>query len=193
MPRKSCPEIDEALAESFGVKEGGLAKFREEVRDNLNREAEDRLSTMVRDAVFQALLDANEINLPKSLVGQELNMLLETAEKEQPGFSTQDGARDLYTKLAERRVALGLALGEVTGREDMKPDPDKVEERLTKLAETYEEPEVFIQWYKSDQKRMSEIEAQVLEFMVVDKLLESAEITDKSLSFQELVTPANVA
>ncbi len=190
---EQLPDIDEKLAESFGVKEGGIAKFKEEVRENLSREAEDRLSTMVRDAVFQALLDANEINLPKALVGQETEMLLESAEKEQPGISKHEGTRDLYEKLAERRVALGLALGEITGRENMMPDPDRVEARLIKLAETYEEPSVFVQWYKSDQKRMAEIEAQVLELMVVDKLLESAEVTDKSLSFQELVTPANVA
>jgi trigger factor len=190
---EELPEVDEKLAESFGVAEGGIAKFREEIRENLSREAEDRLATMVRDAAFQALLDSNNIELPKALVTQELNVLLQAAEKEQPGMADNEGARELYSKLAERRVALGLALGEVTGREKMMPDKDKVEERLVKLAESYEEPDTFIQWYKSDQNRLAEIEAQVLEFMVVDKLLESADITDKPLSFQELVTPATVA
>ena len=189
---EELPEVDEKLAESFGVTEGGIAKFREEIRENLSREAEDRLSTMVRDAAFQALLDTNSIELPKSLVSQELDMLLQAAEKEQPGIADNEATRDIYSKLAERRVALGLALGEVTGREKMMPDKDKVEARLVKLAESYEEPETFIQWYKSDQNRLAEIEAQVLEFMVVDKLLETADVTDKPLSFQELVTPATV-
>jgi len=75
----------------------------------------------------------------------------------------------------------------------MQPDADKVEQRLASLAESYEDPDRFIQWYKSDHNRMAEIEGQVLELMVVDKLLESAAVTDKSLSFQELVTPATVA
>jgi trigger factor len=191
--KQELPDIDEKLAESFGVTEGGIAKFREEVRDNLTRESEERLTTMVRDAVFQALLDSNTIDLPQALVEQELEHLLEVAEKEQPGAATNENARAFYGKLAERRVALGLALAEVTKREKMQPDADKVEQRLASLAESYEDPDRFIQWYKSDHNRMAEIEGQVLELMVVDKLLESAAVTDKSLSFQELVTPATVA
>jgi trigger factor len=63
---------------------------------------------------------------------------------------------------------------------------------LNKLAESYEDPSSFIEWYKSDRKRLSEIEAQVLESMVVDKLLKDAEIIDKTVSFQELVNPAGI-
>ena len=98
----------------------------------------------------------------------------------------------MYEKLAQRRVALGLILAEITDREKMIPAADAVENRLNKLAESYEDPSSFIEWYKSDRKRLSEIEAQVLESMVVDKLLKDAEITDKTVSFQELVNPASI-
>jgi trigger factor len=72
----------------------------------------------------------------------------------------------------------------------MVPSAEAVEERLQKLAETYEDPRAFVDWYKADRKRLSEIEAQVMEHMVVDKLLEDAEITENKVSFQELVKPA---
>jgi len=186
------PEVDEALAKSFGVEEGGIEKFREEIRDNLSREASDRTDIVVRDAIFQAVLESNEIDVPKALVEQELKMLVETAEKEQPEITKNDEAIVMYRKLAERRVSLGLILAEITEREEMIPAADAVESRLQKLAESYEDPASFIEWYKADRQRLSEIEAQVLESMVVDKLLKDAEITDKSISFEELVNPASV-
>ena len=186
------PEVDEELAKSFGVEEGGIEKFRDEIRDNLSREAEDRIEITVRDAIFQAVLENNEIDVPKALAAQELKMLVEAAEKEQPEISKNDEAVAMYEKLAERRVALGLVLAEITSRDEMIPDTEAVEKRLNKLAESYEDPSSFIEWYKSDRKRLSEIEAQVLESMVVDKLLKDAEIIDKTVSFQELVNPASI-
>lgn len=184
------PEIDEELAKAFGVEDGGIEKFREEIQQNLSREADDRLEIVLRDVVFQAVLDKNEIDTPKALVGQELNLLIETAEKEQPEIRKNEEAMVMYQKLAERRVALGLILAEITDQEEMIPAADDVEKRLQKLAESYEDPSSFVGWYKADRKRLSEIEAQVLESMVVDKLLKDAEITDKIVSFQELVKPA---
>ena len=186
------PEVDEALAKSFGVEGGGIEKFREEIRDNLSREASDRTDITVRDAIFQAVLESNEIDVPKALLEQELKMLIETAEKEQPEITKNEEAVAMYRKLAERRVSLGLILAEITEREAMIPAADAVESRLQKLAETYEDPSSFIEWYKADRQRLSEIEAQVLESMVVDKLLKDAEITDKTISFEELVNPASV-
>jgi len=186
------PEIDEKLAEAFGVKEGGMEKFREEIKENLSREADDRVAIITRDTVFQAVLENNEIDLPQVLVIQEKNLLIETAEKEQPDIKKDENMQAMYGKLAERRVALGLILAEITENEKMLPDTKAVEARLHKLAESYEDPASFVEWYKSDRKRLSEIEAQVLENMVVDKLLEDAEITDKIVCFQELVNPATI-
>lgn len=188
---QQVPEIDDALAESYGVSEGGVEKFREEVRQNLSREAGDRLDAALRDAVFQAVLDANPIDIPVAMVERELKTLLESAEKEQAGVSANEELRAVYRKLAERRVALGLMLGEIAGREKLVPDPEKVDERLNQLADSYENPTAFVQWYKADRNRLREIEAQVLEYMVVDKLLEDAEVTDKQVTFQELVNPAS--
>jgi trigger factor len=187
---EELPEVDDSLAESFGVKEGGVEQFRREIRENLEREAEDRVAVKVRDAVFQAVLDKNEFDVPRALVKHELDMLLQTAEQQQPGVRDNESAVAIYEKLAERRVALGLVLAEISDKENMVPGAEAVEERLQKLAETYEDPRAFVDWYKADRKRLSEIEAQVMEHMVVDKLLEDAEITENKVSFQELVKPA---
>ncbi len=189
---EELPEIDEKLAEVFGVKEGGMKKFREEIKENLSREADDRVAIITRDTVFQAVLEMNKIDLPQVLVNQEKGMLIETAEKEQPDIKKDENSQAMYGKLAERRVALGLILAEITEKAKMLPDAKAVEIRLHKLAESYEDPTAFVEWYKSDSKRLSEIEAQVLESMVVDKLLKDAEITDKTVSFQELVNPAAI-
>ena len=108
------PEVDEELAKSFGVEEGGIEKFREEIRDNLSREAEDRTEITVRDAIFQAVLENNEIDVPKALARAGTENAVETAEKEQPEIRRMKKPWQCMRKLAERRVALGLILAEIT-------------------------------------------------------------------------------
>jgi trigger factor len=55
------------------------------------------------------------------------------------------------------------------------------------MAADYESPQEFIQWHYEKPERLSEIESLVMEERVVEDLLGSAEVTDKSMTFQELL------
>jgi trigger factor len=137
----------------------------------------------VRARALKQLLDANPIEVPQSLQDAEAQRLKNSDMAN--GLNTKDEAA--YGTRARSRVALGLILGEFIRNRGLTPDPARVRAKLEEMAADYESPQEFIQWHYEKPERLSEIESLVMEEKVVEDLLVSAEISDKPVSFQELL------
>lgn len=177
------PELNETFAQELGVKEGGLEKLRADVKTNLEREAAGRARAVVRARALKLLLDANPVEVPRSLLDAEIQRL-KTSDMS-GGLNAAD--ETTYERRARSRVALGLILGEFIRSRGLVPDPARVRARLEEMAADYESPQEFIQWHYEKPERLSEIESLVMEEKVVEDLLVSAEISEKPVSFQELL------
>jgi len=188
------PEVDQEFIKSFGIEDGGMEKMREEVRGNIAREMDDRVRRMLREHVFDALIEINSIELPVNLVEAEIDQLIESNKKmlEEQGIPvgkvTPDRAR--FRDNAEKRVALGLIMQAIVRKHELKPDAGKVRERVEMISSGYEEPAAFVQWYYSDKQRLTQMESMVLEDQVIEKMLESADLVDKKITFDELMQPS---
>jgi trigger factor len=177
------PELNEGFARDLGVADGSLDKLRADIRANLEREAAGRARAVVRARALKQLLDANPIEVPQSLQDAEAQRLKNSDMAN--GLNTKDEAA--YGTRARSRVALGLILGEFIRNRGLTPDPARVRAKLEEMAADYESPQEFIQWHYEKPERLSEIESLVMEEKVVEDLLVSAEISDKPVSFQELL------
>lgn len=177
------PELNEAFAKELGVKDGTIEQLRAEVKANLTREASARVRAVLRARILSSLLEANPIEVPRSLVDTELERL-KTAVKSR-SLNTAD--KVLLEKRAYRQVALGLILGEIVRTKAIKPDPTEVRARIEEMAADYESPQEYIQWHYASPERLSEVESLILEGKIVDELLGSVELVDKPMSFQELM------
>ncbi len=177
------PDLNETFARDLGVKEGGLDKLRSDVKSNLEREAATRARAVIRTRVLKLLLDANPIEVPQGLLDAEMQRL-KTADM---SSGLNAGGEAGYERRARSRVALGLILGEFIRNRGLVPDPARVRAKLEEMAADYESPQEFIQWHYEKPERLSEIESLVMEEKIVEDLLVSANITDKSVSFQELL------
>lgn len=184
------PEVNADFIKSFGVENGELETFRREISDNLARERDERVSRAARARVMDALIRENGIAVPGQLVEKEIDQLIAMNKSmlDQQGMPTEqfDPDREQYRSDAERRVAMGLILSEIVQQNELKADQDKVQEKVEKMAASYEQPEAFKQWYYSDRERMQQIESAVLEEQVVEYLLESADVREQNVSLQEL-------
>lgn len=177
------PELNETFARELGVQDGGLDKLRSDVRANLEREAASRARAVLRARVLKQILDANPIEVPQSLQDAEVQRL-----KNSDQASGQNAKNDaVYAARARSRVALGLILGEFIRNRGLVPDPARVRAKIEEMAADYESPQEFIQWHYEKPERLSEIESLVMEEKVVEDLLVSADIADKSMGFQELL------
>lgn len=178
------PEIDDELAKQLGVTDGGVDKLRADVRNNLEREAGQRARAILRRNVLDALLKANQFDVPASLIDNEVKRL------QQLNAGAQGGAVDpaQLQARARTRVALGLILAEIVRVRGMRPDAAKVRARIEEMAADYDAPQKFIEWYYASPERLGEVESLVLEERIVEELLAGAQVQDRALGFQELLS-----
>jgi len=187
---RKLPEVDEAFAAGFGVGGGDnvLAALEAEVRKNMERELAERLKSDVKTRVFDSLMRANSVGVPRSLVEQEIATLQAEAMR-QMGLKDpkQAPGRERFAALAERRVTVGLLVQELLARHKIKLDDKRVSQRIEELASPYEKPDEAAQFYRSNRGMMAQVEATVLEDQVVDFVLERAQTKDQARSFQQFM------
>jgi trigger factor len=182
------PELDDEFAASFGVSTGKIDGLATEVRANMERELAERLKNETKTRVFDALIRANELAVPRSLVDQEIQSLQADAMR-QMGINdpSQAPGRERFQSLAERRVTVGLLIQELIKEHKIRLDQARVERRVMELAAPYEKPDEAAQFYRSNRGMMAQVEAAVLEDQVVDFLLERSKAKDKPLTFKEFM------
>ena len=190
----ALPELNDEFFKNFGVEEGGESAFRDEIRENMDRERERALKQKLsRDALDQ-LHDANELDLPKSLVESETQrMRQQTAQNMiQRGIDPSQmnlGDDSAMTEAATKRVKLGLLMAEMVKQAEIKPEPAKVRETIENMAASYEDSAAVVKWYYDDPQRLQEIEAMCLEEEAVNWLVEKAQTKDVEISFDDLMNP----
>jgi len=189
------PEVDEALAKSLGIAEGTVEALRADIKKNLEREVKQRVLARNKQAAMDALAAAAELDLPKSIVQAEADRLVEgaRADLKQRGVKDADKApipEELFRPQAERRVRLGLVVAELVRTNQLHATPDQIKAHIEELAASYEKPADVVRWYTSDNRRMAEVEAIVIENNVTEFVLSKAKITDKAIGFDELMGQA---
>jgi len=185
------PPIDAEFARSLGVADGDLTRMRSEITSNLQREVAARLKARTKDQAMSALLTASSFDVPKSLIEPEKERLAESARNDliARGMAVKDAPLplDLFAPQAERRVRLGLLLGEVVRANNLNPRPDQIRKLVEEIAQSYEKPQDVINWYLSDRKRLSELENVALEDNVTNWVLGRAKVVDTPVEFDELM------
>ncbi len=81
-------------------------------------------------------------------------------------------------------------MAEVVKQKELKPDEARVRELIEEMASAYQEPEQVVAWYYKNAEQLNEVRSVVLEEQVVDTVLQQAKVTDKSVSYEEAVKPA---
>lgn len=183
------PEVDSEFAKAYGIEDGNIESFREDIKANMERELNQALRGKLKNAAMDALYEKISFTLPNVLVDQEVENLLkpykESAKKQKLKFEDLNLPKDMLEERAKRRVALGLILGEIIEKKSIKLDDGRVRETIEEMAQSYERPEDVLAWYYSDEERLDEVKQMVLEEQIVEWLVNQADVSDKQLSFSE--------
>ncbi len=184
------PEVDEEFVKEFGVESGDIEEFRKEIRENMARELKRLVTAQNRNAVLAALDKAVEIELPKSLVDQEIQTMMQNQlrELQMQGVDpsqVQLNAED-FRERAEQRIRLGLIIGQLIKDLGIEVTPEEIEAYIREQASAYEDPEEVVQWYKQNPEHLREIEAILVENKVADAVLDKAKTTAVKKTFEAL-------
>ncbi|MDM1245885.1 trigger factor [Acinetobacter sichuanensis] len=195
--KPKLPEIDAEFLKIFNItEEEGVEKLKADVRKNMEREVKNGLRNQVKSATFDALVAANEVELPSAMVAQEIDRQRQQMIQQ---FTQQFGAQgaqafdssmlpdDLFKEQAEKSVKLGVLVSKVLADAQLEVDAARVEAYIEDMATSYEDPTEVIEYFKNDEKQRAQIEAVVLEDQVVDYILAAAKVSDTEVSYQDLL------
>ncbi|PJD95564.1 MAG: trigger factor [Legionella sp.] len=189
------PELDDAFAEQFNIKDGGIDALIKDIKNNMVRELERRVSSMNREALFNKLMEFNAVDLPAALIDKEIEHLKHDMYHRIFGHEHKDDEkipdfpRELFEEQAKRRVHLGLLFSEYVKKHNITAEKEQVNAMIEKFASAYEDPEELRNWYQGSKENMAEIEALVMEEMVADKIASDAKISYKNMDYDSVMNP----
>jgi trigger factor len=186
------PEVDGALAKSLGIEDATVEGLRADIKKNLEREVKFRVLSRNKTSVMDALIASAELDLPNASVRAEMSRLLDGARADLKKRGIKDADKvaipdDVFRPQAERRVRLGLVVSELVRANDLQAKMEQIKAHVEEMAASYEKPTEVVHWYFSDNSRLAEIEAIVLENNVTDFVLSKAKVTEKPMAFDELM------
>ncbi|MCP4473536.1 MAG: trigger factor [Gammaproteobacteria bacterium] len=179
------PEITDQFANELGFEEG-VTQLRQEVRQALSANLEKAFNFINQQAIFDKFIEENsEIQLPETLVSQEVNYLLKQYEQATTVTDLSDEDKTELNEAAAKRVKLGLLIGQYANAHDMKADDEKVRQEVEQVASRYHNPNEIAAWFYEDESRLNQIKSKILEGQVAESLFKSATIIEKKLSYNE--------
>lgn len=193
--KAQLPEINDEFLGLFGVKEGGVDKLKADVRKNMEREIKGAARNQIKQAAFDALLEKNEFDIPASMLEQEIdrqrNMMLNRFAQQfganPANFNKDMLPNELFEDQALRSARLGVIVSRLIDEQQMEVDQERVTAYINEMAENYEDPQEVIDFYTNDKEQRANIEAVVLEDQVVDYILSQGKVSDKEISYQDLL------
>ncbi len=186
------PEVDEDFIKAFGISEEGVDGFYKEIRANMTRELEDKVRGLLKEQAMDALLQVNDLEVPKALVKREAQVLLQQtkANLAQGGQGNNINLPvELFEDQAKKRVTLGLIIAEVLSSNNIELDEARVRQKIEQFAQSYEDPQQVIDYYYSNKEQLSGIQNLVLEDQVVDWVLDQVKVEDAVKGFDEVMNP----
>ncbi|MHB1117211.1 trigger factor [Sideroxydans sp.] len=186
------PEVDADFVRSVGVADGDVEKFKQEIRDNVSREAQRRVKVRNKESVMAVLLKVAQLEVPTSLLQGEAQRLMEQSmrDMEARGMKIPKGMKlpaEMFLERAESRVKLGLILAELVKQQNLKATPEQVEALIEEYAQSFERPDEVRSWYRAEPARMQELENLALEDNVVAWVMAGAKVTEQEVKLNELM------
>jgi len=160
----------------------------------MERELGRAIRNLTKQQVIAGLQENNEVDVPSALVDQEIDRLRQQAVQQFGGGQQMDASMlpaELFKEQAEKRVVIGLLMNAAIESADLKPDEEKVEALIEEMASAYQEPEQVREYYNSNPQQKAQVEALALEDQVVEKVLESAQVSEVESNYEEVVRLAN--
>tara|TARA_Y100000768_G_scaffold220864_1_gene166509 strand:- start:4942 stop:6225 length:1284 start_codon:yes stop_codon:yes gene_type:complete len=180
------PDLDKEFVKEFGIDDGSIDKLKEDVTRNMKRELSHKINQDIKNQVMQGLLEKNDIPVPLSMKGNEVNNMQKESMRQMGLKDEKDmPPAENFTEMAEKRVRLGLLISKYIEDKALKVDQEKVKKHIEDMFAGYQEPEKLIQQYMGNQQIMSQIQSLVLEEQAFDMIAQEGKEKLKKISFSE--------
>ena len=183
-------EVNDDLAQKFGAED--LDGLKAQISERLEAEYAGAARAVMKRALLDQLDGLVSFDLPPSLVeaeaGQIAHQLWHDENPEVEGHDHPEiEANEEHTKLAERRVRLGLLLAELGQKAEVEVSDAEMTQAIMNQARQYPGQErEFFEFVQQNQQMQQQLRAPIFEDKVVDYVFELAEVADKEVSKEDL-------
>jgi trigger factor len=188
--KPELPELTADFVKKFGVETGEVEGLKAEIRKNMDRELDQNLKADIKERVLTALLEGNQLEVPKALIEQEIGQLREQAMQRfgnAKGVNMPELPNELFADQAERRVKIGLLLGEVIKANELKVDDERVQAQIAQMASAYEDPSEVVAYYAKNEELMGNVRNVIIEEQAIDFILGKASVTEVKAQFADIM------
>lgn len=188
------PEVDDDFAKGLGLE--GLDKLKEIVTEQIKGEFDGASRAKSKRALLDQLDEKHDFDLPPKMVDQEFDQIWQQLQTEMDAGRTaeedkgksEDELKEEYRKIAERRVRLGLVLAEIGREAEVTITEQEVQQALVNEARNFPGQErQVIEFFQQNQNAMAQLRAPIYEDKVVDHIMGVANVTEKTVSKDELL------
>ncbi|MEP3233043.1 MAG: trigger factor [Hyphomicrobiales bacterium] len=186
--------IDDDFAKNLGLE--GLDNLKEIIKSQIDGQYAGASRQKVKRQLLDQLDEKYDFELPPTMLSQEFDGIWGQVEKEmeeagtsfEDNDTTEEQAREDYSKIAERRVRLGLVLAEIGDSKKIQVTEDEMRNAVMQQASQFpgQEKEVF-EFYQKNTEQLAGLRAPIFEEKVVDYILELATVTEKTVTKEELL------
>ncbi len=185
-------KLDDEFAKSLGMDD--LKALRVAIGEQIAKEYDGQSRLRVKKALLDIIDDGHKFDVPESMVELEYKSIIQQVEQDnqQSGdvgddakLSDEDQAE--LKVIAERRVKLGLVLAEIGNSNKINVADAELQKAVIMEAQKYpgQEKEVF-DFYSKNPQALEGLRAPAFEDKVIDFILELADVSEKSVSIEEL-------
>ena len=186
----SLPKIDEDFAKSLGVADGDLKKMNEEIKQSLEQEVERRIKANLKQQVFTSLVESHTFDLPKALVGAEINRLGQITYQnlQKQGMDPKDIKLEpaMFEENAKIACKLRIILGSIVDTHTLQANSDQIKAKVEEFSSNYDDSAQAIKWFYEDEKRLDEPRSLATEDNVVSWFTDQCKKDSKKIE-QDLV------
>ena len=182
--------IDDELAKKFGAED--LEALKGQIAERLEAEYAGAARAVMKRALLDALDKAVSFDLPPSLVEAEANQIAHQLwHEENPDVHGHDHDKieptEEHTKLAERRVRLGLLLADIGQKAEVEVSDAEMTQAVMNQARQYPGQErQFFEFVQQNAQMRQQIQAPLFEDKVVDHIFEQVSVKEKEVSKDKL-------
>lgn len=189
--------LDDTLATALGME--NIAELRQMVRDQSEREYAGLARNRLKRQLLDQLAGHHDFPVPPGMVDGEFDTIWRQYEfqrdrAKESGVTdynegkSEDDVRAEFRKMAERRVRLGLLLSEVSRRHNITVTQEEINQALVAEARRFPGQErKVVEYYRNEPGAIEGLRAPILENKVVDHILGSAKVSERSVPAADLV------
>lgn len=186
--------VNDEFAAGLGME--NLEKLREAISERIGRDYKAISRSRLKRALLDELDKLHSFEVPSGMLAAEEAQIWQQFERDMQSRGrtladedkSEDELRAEYSAIADRRVRLGLLIAEVGRINDIIVNEEELRNAIMRQAAQFPGQEkLLFEYYQKNQQALMGLRAPIFEDKVVDFIVELAQVSEVTVSEEELL------